>query len=58
MVVGFMNGSESDMTGISTGKPPCCQTPRLISLARSRKWVWQVLRSFQVLRIPMMGLFS
>ena len=34
MVVGFWNGSDSDIAGISTGKPPACQTPRLTSSAR------------------------
>src|SRR5882724_3111704 len=37
-----MNVSEREVTGISNGKPPACQTPRLISSARWRKWVWQV----------------
>src|SRR4051812_40127768 len=36
-----MNVSPSVSTGISIGKPPACQTPRLTSSARSLKWVWQ-----------------
>ena len=34
MVVGFWNGSDSEIAGISTGKPPACQMPRLTSSAR------------------------
>ena len=56
MVVGFWNGSDSDMAGISTGKPPACQTPRLTSSTRCLKWVWQGLMSLQVLTIAITGL--
>src|SRR5262245_28159320 len=31
-MVGFWNGSASEIAGISTGKPRACQTPRLIPL--------------------------
>ena len=58
MVVGFWNGSDSEIAGISTGKPPACQTPRLTSSARSRKWLWQGLMSLQVLMMAMTGLPS
>jgi hypothetical protein len=55
MAEGFMKVSERDMTGSSTGNPPACQTPRFISSTRCLKWVWQVLRSDQVLRMAMTG---
>ncbi len=55
MVVGFISCSPSDIAGSSTGKPPASSTPRLMSSTRSGKWVWQVLRSFQVLTMPMIG---
>ncbi len=55
MVEGFWKGSESDIAGISTGKPPACQTPRLTSSARSRKWAWQGFMSLQVLMTPITG---
>ena len=51
-----MNVSPTESTGISIGKPPACQTPRLTSSARMRKWAWQGLASLQVLRIAMTGL--
>ena len=56
MVVGFCIGSASDIAGISTGKPPACQTPRFTSSARWRKWVWQGLMSDQVLMMAITGL--
>ncbi len=56
MVVGFMSISPSDITGTSAGNPPACQMPRFTSSARSRRCEWQVLRSLQVLRMPMTGL--
>ena len=56
MVVGFCITSASDIAGISTGKPPACQTPRFTSSARCLKCVWQVLMSDQVLMIAMTGL--
>ncbi len=55
MVVGFWNGSASEIAGISTGKPPACQTPRFTSSARCRKWLWQELMSLQVLMIAITG---
>jgi hypothetical protein len=54
--LGFMKISASDIAGISSGKPPACQTPRLISSARWRKWRWHGLISLQVLRIAITGL--
>ncbi|CPN07790.1 Uncharacterised protein [Bordetella pertussis] len=39
MVVGFWNGSDRLMAGISTGKPPACQMPRLTSSTRCLKWL-------------------
>ena len=51
-----MGFSLSDITGTSTGNPPVWSTPRLMSCARSRKCVWQVLNSLQVLRIATTGL--
>jgi hypothetical protein len=44
------------MAGISTGKPPACQTPRFTSSTRCLKWVWQGLMSLQVLTIAITGL--
>ena len=44
-VVGFCNGSASDIAGISTGKPPACQTPRFTSSTRCLKCAWQELMS-------------
>ena len=55
-MVGFWNGSASEIAGISTGKPPACQTPRFTSSARWRKWLWQELMSLQVLMIAITGL--
>jgi len=51
-----MKASPSDIAGISTGKPPACQTPRLTSSARSRRWLWQEFMSLQVLMMPITGL--
>ena len=56
MVVGFWNGSDSDIAGISTGKPPACHTPRFTSSTRCLKWVWQGLMSLQVLMMAITGL--
>ena len=56
IVVGFMNVSPSVRTGISIGKPPACQMPRLTSSARSLKWVWHGFASLQVFRIAITGL--
>ena len=50
-----MNISESDITGISTGNPPACQTPRFTACTRWGKWVWHWARSLQVLRIAITG---
>ena len=55
IVVGFMYVSPTDSTGISSGKPPACHTPRFTSSARMRKWVWHELASLQVLRMAMTG---
>ena len=49
-------GANGAIAGISTGKPPACQTPRFTSSARCRKCVWQVLMSDQVLMIAITGL--
>jgi hypothetical protein len=54
--VGLRNGSDSDIAGSSTGKPPAAHTPRLTSSTRSLKWMWQGLMSLQVLRIAITGL--
>ena len=51
-----MNGSPSAIAGISTGKPPACQTPRFTSSARVRKCWWHGFISLQVLRMAMTGL--
>ena len=51
-----MNVSPSVSSGISIGKPPACQTPRLTSSARRRKCVWHGLASLHVLRMAMTGL--
>ncbi len=56
MVVGFMYVSPRESTGISSGKPPACQTPRFTSSARVRRWAWQGLASLQVLRMAITGL--
>ena len=56
MVDGLTKGSDSDIAGNSTGKPPACSTPRLTSSARARKCVWQKLMSLQVLTMPITGL--
>ena len=58
MVVGFIIGSLSEMAGISSGKPPACQTPRFTSSTRCLKCEWHWLRSLQVLTMAMTGLFS
>ena len=51
-----MNVSPMLITGISTGKPPACQTPRLISCTRCGKCVWHGFNSFHVFRMPITGL--
>ena len=56
MVVGFWNGSDSDMAGSSRGNPPADHTPRLTSSTRCLKCVWQGLMSLQVLMIAITGL--
>ena len=56
MVLGFMYVSPSVMTGISIGKPPACQMPRLTSSARTRKCVWHGFASLHVFRMAMTGL--
>ena len=56
MVVGFCMDSDSTTVGISTGKPPACSTPRLMSSTRCLKWVWQGLMSLQVLTMAITGL--
>ncbi len=56
MVVGLTIGSDSDIAGSSSGKPPACSTPRLTSSTRCLKWVWQGLMSDQVLTIAITGL--
>ena len=56
MVVGFTNGSESEIAGSSTGKPPACSTPRFTSSTRSLKCAWHWLMSDQVLRMAITGL--
>ncbi len=56
IVVGFWNGSDSDIAGNSTGKPPACQTPRFTSSTRCLKCVWQGLMSLHVLMIAITGL--
>ena len=56
MVDGFMNGSESVIAGISSGKPPACHTPRFTSSARWRKCAWHWLMSLHVLMIAITGL--
>jgi hypothetical protein len=48
MVVGFWNGSDSDIAGSSSGKPPAWSTPRLMSSTRSLKCAWHRLMSDQV----------
>ena len=55
-MVGFWNGSDSDIAGSSTGNPPADQTPRFTSSTRCLKWVWQGLMSLQVLRMAITGL--
>ena len=56
MVVGFTNGSESEIAGSSRGKPPAWRTPRFTSSTRSLKWTWHWLMSDQVLMIAITGL--
>jgi hypothetical protein len=56
MLDGFWKFSASDSAGISSGKPPASQTPRLISSTRPLKCWWQGLMSFQVLMTAMTGL--
>src|SRR6476619_4616646 len=53
IVVGFWNGSDNDIAGISNGNPPDDHTPRLTSSTRCLKCVWQGLISLQVLMMPM-----
>src|SRR5258707_1773789 len=56
MLVGLTNCSDSDIAGSSTGKPPACQMPRLISSTRWGKCVWHCARSLHVLMMPITGL--
>src|SRR5579863_2252363 len=55
MGLGFIYISVVANAGISTGKPPACQTPRLTDSARSRRCRWQGLISLHVLTIAITG---
>ena len=55
IVVGFMSGSESEITGNSSGKPPARQTPRLTCSATVRRCALQFVASLQEFAIPMTG---
>ena len=55
MVVGFMNGSPSEMVGNSSGSPPACSTPRLTAAASPRKWMLQLTSSLHELQTPITG---
>jgi len=58
MVVGRIRGSDRDVTGNSSGKPPASSTPRLTCSARPRRWPLQGVNSDQVLQMPITGLPS
>jgi hypothetical protein len=49
------NISDTASTGISSGNPPACHTPRFTSATRSGKCVWHWLRSLHELRIAITG---
>ena len=55
-MVGFWNGSDSDIAGSSSGNPPADHTPRFTSSTRCLKCVWHGLMSDHVLTIAMTGL--
>ena len=56
MVVGLTMGSDSEIAGNSTGKPPTCKTPRFTSSTRCLKWAWHGITSDQVFRMALTGL--
>ncbi len=56
IVVGLTIGSDSEIAGNSSGKPPACSTPRLTSSTRCLKCAWHWFRSDQVFRIAITGL--
>ena len=55
IVVGFMRGSESEITGNSSGNPPARQTPRLTCSATVRRCALQFVASLQEFAIPITG---
>ena len=55
IVVGFIRGSESEMTGNSRGKPPARHTPRLTCSATVRRCALQLVASLHELAMPMTG---
>ena len=55
IVVGFMRGSESEITGNSSGNPPARQTPRLTCSATVRRCALQFVASLQEFAMPITG---
>ncbi len=55
IVVGFMNGSPSEMVGNSSGRPPASHTPRLTDSATSRRCALQFVSSLHELQMPTTG---
>jgi hypothetical protein len=55
IVVGFMSGSEREMTGNSSGKPPARQTPRFTCSATVRRWALQFVASLYEFAMPITG---
>src|SRR5262245_9397299 len=54
-VVGFMRGSESEITGNSSGNPPARQTPRLTCSATDLRCALQFVASLHEFAIPITG---
>src|SRR5262245_10552165 len=55
IVVGFMRGSESEITGNSRGNPPARQTPRLTCSATDLRCALQFVASLHEFAMPMTG---
>ncbi len=54
-LVGCRNGSPSEITGNSSGRPPAASTPRLAASTSSGTVRWQLLKPLAVFAIPTTG---
>ena len=54
-LVGCRNGSPSEITGNTSGRPPAASTPRLVASISSGSVRWQLLKPLPVLVMPTTG---